>query len=147
LPDAIDPKSLANKFCGFFVEKILTIRQNFVSTDPMDVKPIYNPPIFNKFMLISEQELREIVLNSPCKSCSLEPWPNFLIKENIDIILPSLTKLVNMSLSQGIFPPCFKNAVVTPLIKKSSLDKDDLKNYRPISGLSFISKLVVRFQI
>jgi hypothetical protein len=144
LPDAIDPKSLANKFCGFFVEKIQTIRQNFVSTDPMDVKPNYNPPIFDKFMLISEQELREIVLNSPCKSCSLDPWPTFLIKENIDIILPSLTKLVNMSLSQGIFPPCFKNAVVTPLIKKRSLDKDDLKNYRPISGLSFISKLVER---
>jgi hypothetical protein len=32
----------------------------------------------------------EIVLNSPCKSCSLDPWPTFLIKENIDIILPSL---------------------------------------------------------
>ena len=29
-----------------------------------------------------------------------------------------------------------------PLIKKSSLSKDDLKNYRPVSGLSFISKVV-----
>jgi hypothetical protein len=86
----------------------------------MDVKPNYNPPIFNKFLLISEQELRE--------SCSLDPWPTFHVKEHIDIILPSLTKLVNMTLSQGIFPPCFKNAVVTPPIHEASLDKDNLKN-------------------
>ena len=41
-------------------------------------------------------------------------------------------------------PDGFKSAVVTPLIKKSSLSKDELKNYRPVSGLSFISKLVER---
>ena len=35
----------------------------------------------------------------------------------------------------------FKQAIVTPLIKKPSLAKDDLKNYRPVSGLSFISKV------
>ena len=37
-----------------------------------------------------------------------------------------------------------KKAVVTPLIKKASLLVEDLKNYRPVSGLSFISKLVER---
>jgi hypothetical protein len=47
-----------------------------------------------------------------------------------------------MSLSEGIFPTCFKNALVTPLLKKPSLDINDLKNYHPISGLSFVSKLV-----
>ena len=41
-------------------------------------------------------------------------------------------------------PDGFKSAVVTTLMKKSSLSKDDLKNYRPVSGLSFISKLVER---
>ena len=35
-------------------------------------------------------------------------------------------------------------AIVTPLIKKSSLPPNDLKNYRPVSGLGFISKLVER---
>ena len=38
----------------------------------------------------------------------------------------------------------FKKAIVTPLIKKSSLPPNDLKNYRPVSGLGFISKLVER---
>ena len=59
-------------------------------------------------------------------------------------VLPSITKLVNCWLQEGLVPDGFKKAVVTPLIKKASLPVEDLKNYRPVSGLSFISKLVER---
>ena len=45
---------------------------------------------------------------------------------------------------EGCVPDAFKTAVVTPLIKKANLSSDDLKNYRPVSDLSFISKLVER---
>ena len=45
---------------------------------------------------------------------------------------------------EGSFADSFKRAVVTPLIKKSTLPSEDLKNYRPVSGLCFISKLVER---
>ena len=62
----------------------------------------------------------------------------------INILLPSITRLVNYSLSEGHVPVGFKKAVVTPIIKKASLPVDDFKNYRPVSGLSFISKLVER---
>ena len=41
-----------------------------------------------------------------------------------------------------MFPSAFKTAHVIPLLKKPSLDKNDLKNYRPVSNLSFISKVV-----
>jgi len=37
-----------------------------------------------------------------------------------------------------------KHAVVTPLLKSSRLDADERKNYRPVSNLSFISKLTER---
>ena len=43
---------------------------------------------------------------------------------------------------EGCIPDAFNSAVVTPLIKKPNVPSDDLKNYRPVSGLSFISKLV-----
>ena len=62
----------------------------------------------------------------------------------MDILLPSITKLVSCSLSEGLVPDGFKKTVVTPLIKKASLPLEDLKNYCPVSGLSFISKLVER---
>ena len=74
----------------------------------------------------------------------MDPLPTFLINECIDILLPSITKLVNCSLWEGLVPDGFKKAVVTPLKKKASLPVEDLKNYRPVSGLSFISKLVER---
>ena len=40
------------------------------------------------------------------------------------------------------FPNDFKNAIVKPLLKKPSLDKDELKNYMPVSNLHFISKVI-----
>ena len=58
-----------------------------------------------------------------------------------DALLPSNTWLINYSLSEGHVPDGFKKAIVTPVIKKASLSVDDLKNYRPVSGLSCISKL------
>ena len=50
--------------------------------------------------------------------------------------------LVSCSLMERCVPDGIKTAMVTPFIKVSNLPVDDLKNYRPVSGLSFISKLV-----
>ena len=50
--------------------------------------------------------------------------------------------IVNASLNTGTFPKQFKTALVTPLLKKASLDQNELGNYRPISNLAFIGKLI-----
>ena len=42
---------------------------------------------------------------------------------------------------EGCVPDALKSAVVISLMKKPNLPSDDLKNYHPVSGLSFISKL------
>ncbi|VDI39690.1 Hypothetical predicted protein, partial [Mytilus galloprovincialis] len=49
--------------------------------------------------------------------------------------------LVNLSLSQGVFPLRWKQAVVRPLLKKAGLELI-YSNYRPVSNLSFLSKLI-----
>ena len=67
-----------------------------------------------------------------------------LLKDCVEILLLSITKLVNLSLAEGVLPQKFNKAVVTPLIKKASLPSKDLKNYRPVSGLCFMAKLVER---
>ena len=51
---------------------------------------------------------------------------------------------MNKSLADGCFPSVFKRAVVRPLLKKAGLDASQLKNYRPVSNLSFSSKLLER---
>ncbi len=50
--------------------------------------------------------------------------------------------IVNNSLETGIFPNAFKKAAVKPLLKKPNLDYSLLNNYRPISNISFLSKIL-----
>ena len=93
---------------------------------------------------MSQFTLKECILNSPPKSCELDPIPSKLLMECIYSILPSLTDLFNSSLASGIFPQCFKSALVTPILKKRCLDHNDLNNYRPVSNLCFIAKILER---
>ncbi len=78
----------------------------------------------------------------PDKSCLLDPVPTWLIKRHADLLSPFVTVLVNSSLQSGTVPSDFKNAVVFPTLKKLNLDPHDLSNYRPISNLPFLSKLL-----
>ena len=74
-------------------------------------------------------------MKSPTKSSLLDPWPTYLVKECICILLPSITRLINCSLLEGFVPDGFKKAIVTLLMKKSSLPPNELKHYRPVSGV------------
>ena len=65
--------------------------------------------------------------------------PTWFLKEHLDCVLPSITNIVNLSMSTGIVPTKMKAA-----LKKPSLDKDVVKNFQPVSNLSFISKLTER---
>lgn len=49
---------------------------------------------------------------------------------------------MNYSLQTGVLPAAFKPAVVKPLLKKSSLDPSILNNYRLVSNLLFLSKIL-----
>ena len=76
------------------------------------------------------------------KTCNLDPITSSPLFECLDTILPTLTAVINKSLTSGIFPQVYKAAIVKPLLKKSSFDHNDLKNFRPVSNLSFVSKII-----
>ena len=78
------------------------------------------------------------------KSCSLDNIPTSLIKNEtvLQSVIPALTSLINKSFATGKFPDSLKQAQVTPLLKKSGLDVSDLKNYRPVSNIPFLSKVI-----
>ena len=78
-------------------------------------------------------------MKCPSKSCSLDPMPTWLVKQYLPVLMPILTKIVNSSLSSGSFPSRLRRAIITPILKKASLDKNTLGNYRPVSnpGLQF----------
>jgi len=50
--------------------------------------------------------------------------------------------MIISSLRTSQFPASHKHAGVKPILKKSSLDPAQLANYRPVSNLSFVSKLL-----
>ena len=57
---------------------------------------------------------------------------------------PIVADIINKSLSCGIIPQCFKHALVKSLLKKASLHPKCLRNYRPVSSLPFLSKVLER---
>ena len=70
--------------------------------------------------------------------------PTQLLKANVDILAPFLSRLFCWSLENGVVPSTLKSAYITPILKKSDLDPSDTKSYRPISNLSVVSKLLER---
>ena len=79
--------------------------------------------MYNILLLLS------IFTRCPPKSCDLDPMPTSLLLDCLDIIFPSMTDIINDSLVSGVFPSFYKSAVVKPLLKKSTLDPNDMNNY------------------
>jgi len=74
----------------------------------------------------------------------LDPVPTWLVKDVGQLLSPFIALLFNKSLASGIFLSDFKHAVVRPLIKKNGLNVSDPMNFRLVSNLSFLSKVLER---
>ena len=77
------------------------------------------------------------ILSLPSTSCCLDPPPTSLLKK-------FLSTLLILSLLPGCFPSAWKHALISPLLKKPSLDQNLLAHYRSIAFLPFGSKLIER---
>ena len=75
------------------------------------------------------------------KTCELDCMPTKLMKEYASVTGPLINTVINKSLEQGEFPEHWKKAIVRPLLKKSGLEMIP-KNYRPVSNLSYLSKVL-----
>ena len=137
-------------FADFFQDKIVKIRQ---SLDGLNLEvdthrqvnvdtPLNENAVMTKFRLVSEEDVNRIICKLPNKSCSLDVIPTWLLKQCISPIIPPLTAIINLSFTSGEFPVSLKQAIVTPIIKKASLDLNQLKNYRPVFNLKFFSKIM-----
>ena len=74
------------------------------------------------------------------KFCDLDPLPTTLVKQCSDLS-PIIARIINLSLEISTMPCVYKTAIVKPLLKKPSLDRI-ASNYRPVSNLPYISKLI-----
>ena len=125
----------------FFAEKVAMVRA-ITSTCP---PTIFSGPCtvrFDKFRPRTIAEVRQVMLQSPRKSCQLDPLPHTLLMASLKHILPFIHMLCNKSLQSGILPASEKSAAVTPILKKPGLDPNSSSSYRPVSNLTYVSKLI-----
>ena len=74
------------------------------------------------------------------KALGPDNLPPNLIKDSAEIIAEYLAYVINLSLRSGLFPNDWKIARVIPLYKSGPSDR--LENYRPISVLPIMSKVI-----
>lgn len=145
LPTNIVKSDLPAAFGDHFKSKVVNLRSSTTDSEHLFALPENTCSVhLTEFILPDADEIRSIVMRSPSKSCSLDPVPTVLLKECIDVLLPIIMSIINSSLASGSVPTVFKSALVTPCIKKPKLDANILNNYRPISNLRFLSKVLER---
>ena len=151
LPESASTQDLADEFNMFFVDKITKIRtkldEDNATGEPYDgcekKHKLKDSSLMNSFRLVSDENIMKLVRSAPTKSCEKDPVPTALLKSNLQAALPLVSAVVNKSLQSGQFPLNQKEALIRPLLKKAGLEPT-LKNYRPVSNLSFMSKLIER---
>ena len=137
-------KSLCNSLSSNFKDKISLTHSAFTdhTSDIVNAdSPQINSPLAS-FESATTAEVRTIIMSSPSKSCDLDSLPTVLLKACLDVLIKPITDIIHLSLCYGLFPEDFKCAHVNPVLKKTTLPKEDLNSYRPISNLSFISKIL-----
>ena len=153
-PPHHDKYVLANDMRHFFVQKIIDIQNKLDSADIVNTEPLREPgnydhvlkavTSFDELKLLTEEDVRKLIMKSTKKSCAaLDPMPTPLVVDCIDVLLPVLTKMINLFLDTTLFPDDWKEALVMPLLKKYGLDLV-FKNYLPVSNLPYVSKLTER---
>lgn len=145
LPGHQHPSELVESFSAFFHTKIAKIRAGLDNQHVGPLPAVPAPPLISHltaFAPVSPADVLQLIQRSAPKSCGLDPIPTSLVKEHAASLAPTITNIVNLSLLTGDVPSELKQAVITPLLKSSSLDPNILKNYRPVSNLHYVSKLV-----
>jgi hypothetical protein len=144
----LEDDSRAEELRNFFSNKVETI----VEEINVSISGPKNPHYLDKYSVssvlscfqpLSMDELLRIISKSPSTTCHLDPIKSALVKENIEVLAEPLLHIVNCSLKVGM-PKSLKEALITPILKNAKLDPTSVNNYRPVSNLTFLSKIIER---
>ena len=134
--------NLPDKFASFFLEKITKIRKGLDHILPYKPWP-HSQPTDNltHFTPLTDKDVYNLIHRSSGKLCELDPIPGSLFKSTAHTLVLLIGNIINKLLSTGVFLIVWKGAVVKPLLEKPGLECL-FKNYRPVSNLPTISKLI-----
>ena len=75
-------------------------------------------------------------------ACALDPLPASIMRKCYSSLVPIVRRVINLSLSSGLLPKELKVALLLPILKKLNADFEQFSNFRPVSNLKFLSKLI-----
>ena len=142
-PTTVPEKDLPDVFGQYFSDKVSLIREKIDMTPHKQTCfEAFSGTYLNEFVPVTSEDVRSIIMSSPHKTCSLDPIPTPLLVTHLDSLIEFITSVINESLQTGVVPSIFKHALVIPLLKKLNLSPEELKNFRPVSNLPFLSKVL-----
>ena len=145
-PPSSDSTALANSFANFFTNKIDKIHHGLVERRARVGSSIPDMTVccveLRNFAEVTQEELKKFSKKPLSKSCELDPLPDADLKGCFTVLLPTITEIINLSLSTGTMPNALKVAILSPILKKSDADFEEFQNFCPISNLKVVLKLV-----
>lgn len=143
--EIINSEEMSDEFNKFFTSIAANLKEPIPPSKFTDIKDHVDSKvpehIFFNIPPIHEQRVHKMLLNlNTSKSTGLDDIGPKFLKLSANIIYPYIHHILNLSISQGIFPVEWKTAKVKPLFKTGA--KHDINNYRPISILPTLSKLI-----
>ena len=140
MPEGKMDAQLAGEFASFFLDK--TKNQTSIPKH-WSVHPEVNAsvPRLQDLLPLTNEEIEREIISMNNKTCELDAIPTYLIKGILLAVLKTITQIVKMWLTTGTFPLDWKTVIIRPLIKVAGLELSK-KNYRPVSNLCTLSKLV-----
>ena len=126
----------------FYSKKVSDIRSAIPNSDKPFDNPVECVSSFTSFQVLNLADLKSIMSDMKPKGHPYDPAPVWLVKDSFDSVAPIFLQVINQSFQQGIFPDSLKHAIITPTIKDKHGDRESFKNYRPVSNLTFLSKIL-----
>ena len=143
LPESI----LTTNFAKYFIDKIDNIHNKLTKLINLPIcaittqSPLLPHITLSSFTLPTNDELLNLILTAKCSSPN-DPLPLSLTKKLSTVLTPLFKDIIDTSLLTGNIPKHLKHSIISPFIKNSKLSPDDLSNYRPISQLPLLAKLL-----
>ena len=142
-------RTLASGFSQYFTDKLERIHQSITACLQQSSAPEFSGrrhtgPTLSQLSPTTAAEVRKVLTTTQLKPSPVDVLPTALLRASIDTFAPVIAHMANLSFQQCRFPAAFKTAQVLPLLKKPTMDKDEMSSYRPISNLTTVSKVIER---
>jgi hypothetical protein len=141
-------KSIAEEFNNYFANVGPNLFQKINYNGNKTVECFLKSTITSKFEfhLVTDQETLDLIGTIlPKSSSGYDKLSSKALKQFAPIIHPLIRIIINQSLITGIFPQKLKFAIVTPIYKGKNSDPQEFNNYRPISLLPTLSKILENY--